>query len=225
MAALPQPGVVLYLTEDSGSHSCVAKMAGIRRYCHSRGWEAEFVFRKAFTPAELAAVLGRYRPVGCVVDGVSGPIARPPRLFRGIPLSCIGYPRGTTGDHPNFHFDAATIAKSAFLELSTNRPPCYAVVGCWCPMLWSRRRVRAVRDVVAAAGATCHVFPIRPRTVGESPDDFADRLAPWLTALPEHCAIFSVNDETAASTSAEMFSPCFDRPRTRCSACARSMLP
>ena len=196
--AAQHSGVVLYLAKDSGSHSCVAKMAGIRRYCLSRGWNAKWVYRPDFPSAELAAIIGQYRPAGCVVDGVSGPIRLPPRLFRGIPLSCIGYPRGTTGDHPNFHFDAAAIAKSAFLELSTNRPPCYAAVGCWWPMLWSRRRVGAFQGIVRAAGAECLVFPIRPRIVGESPDDFAGRLAPWLSSLPEHCAVFAVSDETAA---------------------------
>jgi len=35
--ATPHSGVVLYLAKDNGSHSCVAKMAGIQRYCLSRG--------------------------------------------------------------------------------------------------------------------------------------------------------------------------------------------
>lgn len=196
--AASRHGVVLYLAKDCGSYSCVSKMAGIRRYCLSRGWDAEWIYRPSYSAAELAAIVARHRPIGCVADGVSGPIRLPPRLFRGIPLSCIGYPRGTTGDHPNFHFDAAAIAKSAFLELSANRPPCYAAVGCWVPMLWSRRRIGAFRAVARAAAAKCRVFSAKPRPADESPDDFARRLALWLASLPMHCAVFAVSDETAA---------------------------
>ncbi len=188
---------VLYLSKDGGSPSVVAKMAGIQRYCQTHGWTARLVSRPAFTPNELAAILGQYRPVGCVVDGVATPIHLPPRLFRDIPVSFIGYKRSLVGNHPNFHFNTRAIVEAAFRELSANKPPCYAAVGRWIPSSWSKARVRAFRDVVRAAGSECRVFPIRPRSVGEPENDFVRRLAPWLSSLPEHCAMFVVSDEVA----------------------------
>ena len=188
---------VLYLSKDGGSPSVVAKMAGIRRYCQTRGWNARLVSRPAFTSAELAAILARHRPVGCVVDGVAAPIRLPPRLFRDIPVSYIGYKRNRTGNRPNFQFNTRAIAEAAFRELSGNKPPCYAAVGRWAPSPWSRNRVRSFRDVVCATGLECRVFPIRPRSVGEPEDGFVRRLAPWLSSLPEHCAVFAVSDQVA----------------------------
>jgi AraC-like DNA-binding protein len=188
---------VLYLSAIEGSPSHAAKLAGIRRYCSSRGWEAVPVFREAVSVAALPALLAKHRPVGCVVEGVGRYADLPPRLFRGIPVSYIGYPRSRAGRHPNFHFDADSIARTAFRELSSDNPVCYAVVGHPRPWVWSRRRVRAFRAVAAGAGARCLAFPAEPLSRFEPEDAFVRRLASWLTRLPEHCAVFAVSDETA----------------------------
>lgn len=186
-------GIVLYLTKDGGSPSCAAKLAGIRRYCLSRGWEAERVFRRDFTAASLSAILRRPGLAGCVVDGVGNNVNLPPRLFRGVPVSYIGYMRGRTGNLPNFHFNTAAIAEAAFRELSAGAPPCYAAVAHPRPMRWSRQRVDAFRDLALASGAECRVF----RRTDETQDGFVARLAPWLSALPVHCAVFAVSDTVA----------------------------
>jgi LacI family transcriptional regulator len=134
-----------------------------------------------------------------VVDGVGRHCDLPPRLFRGLPLSYIGYPPGTTGCAPNFHFSASAIAETALRELAVGMPPCYAAVGFPNAAVdWSRLRVRAFRAAVLAAGARCRVFPGLPHRKREEVEPFVARLAPWLARLPEHCAVFAVSDETAA---------------------------
>ncbi len=188
---------VLYLSMVDGSPSHAAKLAGIRRYCAMRGWNVEPVATEDATPEKLPEILRRNHPVGCVVDGVGRSAPLPPRLFRGIPVSYVGYLPGETGTKPNFRFDADAIAKAALRELSAGRPSCYAAVGFVNPIDWSRRRIRAFRAVVAAAGAKCRVFPARPSSADETWDGFVARLAPWLKSLPEHCAVFAVSDQVA----------------------------
>ena len=195
--ASSRPGVVLYLTKDGSSPSCTAKMSGIRRYCLSRGWDAELVFRPDFPATELFDILRRHRPVGCVVDGVANNVSLPPRLFRGIPVSYIGYMKGRTGDRPNFHFNTEAIVETAFRELSAGKPPCYAAVGHPQPLRWSRQRVRAFRDFARATGVDCFTFPLPTGSGDGSWDGFVARLAPWLAKLPEHCAVFTVSDQVA----------------------------
>ena len=188
---------VLYLSMIGKSPSHEGKLAGVRRYCSLRGWEVVPVFRNDVTPATLPDILRRHRPLGCVVEGVGRHADFPPRLFRGMPVSYIGYPRGRTGPFANFHFDAAAIAEAALRELSAGMPSCYAAIGSVPPQPWSRIRVRAFRDAVQTSGGKCFQFSAKPRNAGESADGFVERMVPWLAALPEHCAVFVVSDETA----------------------------
>lgn len=188
---------VLYLSMVDGSPSHAAKLAGIRRYCAMRGWKAEPVAPEDATPEKLPEILRRHRPVGCVVDGVARSAPLPPHLFRGIPVSYIGYLPGKTGQKPNFRFDADAIAKTALRELSAGRPTCYAAVGFVNPSDWSRRRIRAFRAAVAAIGAKCRVFHASRNTNREPWDSFVSRLTPWLASLPQHCAVFAVSDQVA----------------------------
>lgn len=189
---------VLYLNVITGNPSQSRKLAGIRRYCAARGWEAIAVERDESTPENLPALLRRHSPVGCVVDGVGRLVDLPPRLFGRVPVVYIGYNGGPVGRHPNFHFDADAIARSAFQELSAGNPPAYAAVGFPRPWLWSTRRVAAFRRVVREAGGQCFAFRPMPFSDKEGEDAFMARLAPWLAALPEHCAVFAVSDETAS---------------------------
>ncbi len=188
---------VLYLSMVGKSPSHAGKLAGVRRYCASRGWEAVPVFREDVSIEALPGILQRHRPVGCVVDGVGRRFDLSPRLFGEVPVSYIGYPRGKTAHFPNFVFDPAAIAEMALRELSSGKPPCYAAIGHPCPWSWSRGRVRFFRTAVRASGAKCLVFPAKPLNARESWDAFVERLATWLAALPEHCAVFVVSDETA----------------------------
>ncbi len=188
---------VLYLSMIAESPSHAAKLAGIRRYCAMRGWEAVPVSRDDSSPASLQELLRRHRPLGCIVDGIARHADLPPRLFRGVPVSYIGYPSNLAGNKPNFVFDHNAIAGTAFRELSSSRPPCYAVVGHPNPLLWSRRRAAAFRSAASAAGAKCFPFPVLPHFMAEAGASFEKRLAPWLAGLPDRCAVFAVSDETA----------------------------
>ena len=189
---------VLYLSVIEGSLSHEGKLAGVRRYCVSRGWEAVPVPCEKVSPKTLPGILRLHRPVGCVVDGVGRPFDLPPRLFGKVPVSYIGYRQGKTAQFPNFIFDPAAIAEMALRELSAGIPPCYAVIGHPTPFRWSLRRTRAFRDAARASGAQCLVAPAGRCAADESPDAFAARLAPWLAKLPEHCAVFAVDDYTAS---------------------------
>lgn len=195
--ALRRPRRVLYLSKDGTSPSVLHKMAGIRRYCASCGWETTLVVRPAFTSAILSDMMREFRPIGCVVDGVGNNVGLPPRLFRSVPVVYIGYMRGRTGTRPNFHFDTDAIAQTAFRELSANRPPCYAVVGFPIRLRWPSQRIAAFRGFVRAAGARCFAFPSRQTRSFGSWDEFEERLVPWLAGLPEHCAVFAVCDAAA----------------------------
>ncbi len=197
MQASKRNPCVLYLSVVEQSPSHAAKLAGIRRYCDSRGWTVLPVSREMSTVEALPGILRLHQPVGCVVDGVSRHADLKPRLFRGIPVSYISYPRAQITGHPNFFFSSALIAQAALRELSAARPPCYAAIGFPSPWPWSRGRVSDFRRAVAATGATCLAFPARPCSEKETFDDFVGRLVPWLAKLPEHCAVFAVSDETA----------------------------
>ena len=188
---------VLYLSMVGKSPSHEGKLAGVRRYCASRGWEAVPVFREDVSIEALPSILQRHCPVGCVIDGVGRRFDLSPRLFGEVPVSYIGYSRGKTAHFPNFVFDPAAIAEMALRELSSGKPPCYAAIGHPNSWPWSLGRVRAFRAAVRASGAKCLVFPAKPRIARETWDAFVERLAAWLAALPEHCAVFVVSDETA----------------------------
>ncbi len=188
---------VLYLSMIEGNPSHERKLAGIRRYCAARGWQAVPVLREEVTEASLPELLRSHRPVGCVVEGVGGHVLLPPRLFGGVPVSYIAYPWSVAGKCPNFHFDSEVIAKTAFRELSSGNPPCYAAVGMPLPWDWSRLRVRHFREAALASGAKCLSFPSRPSAVRESNEAFTERIVPWLARLPEHCAIFAASDAVA----------------------------
>ena len=188
---------LLYLSFVEFSPSHAEKLAGIRRYCSMRGWEAVPILRNDVPPASLPAILSKFRPVGCVVEGIGRYVELPPRLFGKVPVSYIGYPRRKTGDKPNFMFDYDAIADAALRELSAGKPACYAVVGSSIPLKWSLNRVRAFCAAVAATGAKCRAFPPLPQLEPEADDRFVERLVPWLARLPQHCAVYVVSDETA----------------------------
>ena len=129
---------ILYLSVIPGNGSMQRKLAGIRRYCAARGWNVVAVDRADSTPGKLPSLLNRHAPVGCVVEGIGRHADLPPHLFRGIPVSYIGYPRRITGSHPNFVFDPVAIAKAALRELSAGMPSCYAAIGFPRPWPWAR---------------------------------------------------------------------------------------
>ncbi len=63
---------------------------------------------------------------------------------------------------------------------------------------WSRLRVRWFREAAIASGAKCFTFPGKPTSARETGEAFSARLVPWLSKLPEHCAVFAACDAAAA---------------------------
>lgn len=89
-AAIRSKPTVLYLSMVGNSPSYAGKLAGIRRYCSSRGWEAVPVLREDVSVEALPGILRRHQPVGCVVEGIGRNVDLPPRLFGSIPVAYIG---------------------------------------------------------------------------------------------------------------------------------------
>lgn len=177
----------------------VPALAGVRRYAQARGWDVETIdWNEAKTgfPKSLAEPP---RPLGFIVEGSDLPPDLPFKLYGGAPvvfLNCTNAPRG-----PRFArivIDNAAVARTAFRELSASLPPACAVVGyCLGWRRWSSDRAAAFRAEAAKAGLPCHSFDfLDPRRADASGEPA--RLAIWLASLPRHCAVFAVNDETAA---------------------------
>ncbi|MBR1836217.1 MAG: substrate-binding domain-containing protein [Kiritimatiellae bacterium] len=188
---------VLYLAMIEGNPSQERKMAGIKRYCSSRGWEAEPVYRDAVSAANLKEILEARRPIGCVVEGVGNACDLKPALFGGIPIVYIGYPPDTQRSIPNFRFDAELIAKTAFAELSSGNPSCYAVVEHPIPQPWSDNPTKSFLALVGAAGKECFVFRSQPLAQNNNRAKHEAGLVRWIADLPDNCALFAVSDETA----------------------------
>lgn len=172
------------------------KLAGIGRYCATRGWDVEAVERKSFSTAALPEILRKRRPVGCVVEGINNEDIPPPRLFGKVPVSYLECPPEVAGDAPDILVDDDAIAREALRELSAGRPSCYAVVGSFRRQWWSARRVRAFRRTVATeTGHRCAAFPFSGES--ESFEEYLARLSRWTAALPANCAVFAVSDMIA----------------------------
>ena len=189
---------ILYLGGFANNASQRLKLAGMRRYCAAPGWDVVMVERPDATSENLPALLRRHRPVGCVCEGSGHVVDLPPRLFGAVPVAYMEYPPKVAGRAPDVLVDDAAIARAALHELSAGLPSGYAAVGYPRPWLWSRQRVRAFRRAVAETGRRCLVFPSVPVSKWEGEEAFEARLVPWIARLPKRCALFVVNDDTAA---------------------------
>jgi len=185
--------------EDEEKHR--RKLAGIRRFAKTRGWNVIAVPHAQSRPHSVPALLARLRPAGCIVESTRPDIALAPALFAGAPVVRLDPPEppGRSGEAAVV-CDNAAVAKAAFRELSSGLPPCYAAVPSHGMQLWSADRIDAFRDMCAAEGAVCHVFPAIRVRPGHVNDDLARRrrrLAEWIAALPTGCAVFASNDYSA----------------------------
>ena len=187
---------ILYLDTIPGERIQKMTLAGIRRYAAVRGWDVVAVPREKSRPAAIPALLAAHKPVaGCVVECSDGRKDLPPRLFGRIPVVYLhAAPSFYGGRGMRVNSDNAAIAASAFNELSAGRPEAFAVVGFRGRRTWSEERERTFLAMAQKAGKPCVVFRRRDEEVEEK----IARLVPWLAALPRKCAIFAVNDLTAA---------------------------
>ena len=187
---------ILYLDTIKGERNEETTLAGIRRYAASRGWEAETLRYGDSRPKPLRALLKRFAPVsGCIVECADGRADLPPDFFGDIPVVYLHAPPALYGDGiARICTDNEAVARAAFRELSEGRPEAFAVVGFRGRREWSDIREGTFAVLAAKAGKDCFIFPWRKETVRGR----IERLVPWLTTLPRRCAIFAVNDITAA---------------------------
>ena len=195
---------ILYV--DCSLHSGIdrRRLDGLRRYAAARKWHVETLEHKDCTPAALREALVRLRPIGCAAECWCPETAPRPPLFGRTPAVYFEPPdgprwRGAYG----IMCDNAAVGRMAFEELSSTRPPAYAVVSCVQNRRWARERIDAFRDCCRKAGTDCDVaqFPF------EREDEFeacVGRMVPWIAALPHRCAIFAVNDLFAIATAEAM---------------------
>ena len=174
------------------------KLDGIRRYARMLRCPVETCLGDEVRPANLPQILKRVHPAGCIAESWYDQRVMPPRLFGNIPVVYFDAPDG-----PGWHgaasisCDEAAVARTAFRELAAAQPPSYAVVPYFLPRHWSDKRVAAFQALCAETKAECRVFKAR---LGSKPAARAarfKRLVRWMAELPQHCAIFAVNDESA----------------------------
>ena len=187
---------ILYLDTIKGERNEETTLAGIRRYAASRGWEAETLRYGDSRPKPLRTLLKAFAPIaGCVVECADGRVDLPPDFFGDIPVVYLHAPPTLYGGGiARMCTDNEAVARAAFRELSEGRPESFAFVGFRGRREWSDIRERTFAALAAKAGKDCFIFPWRKETARGR----IERLVPWLTTLPRRCAIFAVNDLTAA---------------------------
>ena len=195
---------ILYV--DCSLHSGIdrRRLDGLRRYAASRKWRVETLEHKDCTPEALREALARLHPVGCAAECWCHETAPRPPLFGRTPVVYFEPPDGPRwrGAH-GVRCDNAAVGRMAFEELSSTRPPAYAVVSCVRDRRWARERIEAFRECCRKTGADCDVahFPF------ERADEFDEcvrRMVPWVAALPHRCAVFAVNDLFAIAAAEAM---------------------
>lgn len=174
------------------------KLDGIRRYARMLRCPVETCLGDEVRPANLPQILKRFHPAGCIAESWYDQRVMPPRLFGNIPVVYFDAPDGQ-GWHgaASISCDEVAVARTAFRELAAAQPPSYAVVPYFLPRHWSDKRVAAFQALCEEAKAECRVFKAR---LGSKPAARAarfKRLVRWMAELPQHCAIFAVNDESA----------------------------
>ena len=174
------------------------RLAGIRRCAKAQGWDVSTLPPLEATPEMVCKELSRLHPVGCIVECWLAQFDLPPKLFGAVPVVYFNPPeRREWRGAASMECDEAAVGQAAFEELAASQPPSYAVVA-RDPMRsspWARKRIEAFRACCRNAGSECLVFPERN---GEDESDRIARIGRWTAALPQHCAIFAVNDSTAA---------------------------
>jgi len=186
------PDEILYVDMWSGEPVHERKLLGMRRYAAMRGWRIVPVGDCDSRPKRLRTALASPRALGCIVECSAGHRDLPPSVFGRVPVVYLDCAERLYGGRiSKVIHDGKATTREAFLELSSNQPGAYAVVGHEAGYFWSKLRVKAFREMVRSAGSACHVFAPR------GGDSRKDALARWIARLPNRCAVFAVNDDVA----------------------------
>ena len=185
---------ILYVDMWRGECIQEMKLAGILRYAAMRGWNVTVLSEEQSRPARLARYLAETSPVGCIVECSAAHRDLPPRLFGNVPVVYLDAGTGLYGGGiSKVVHDGESAARAAFRELSSNRPESYAIVGFRLNRVWPRIREQTFMRLAKEADKKCRRFEWRD----ESAQARAERLSAWIAGLPQKCAVFAVNDETA----------------------------
>lgn len=185
----------------------------MKRYAAARKWRVEALEHKDCTASALREVLARVKPIGCAAECWCPATALPPKLFGRVPVVYFSPPDGPKWRNANrVECDQKAVAQMAFAELSSSNPSAYAAVSLW-KTPWALKRIDSFRECCRRAGASCEVSYF-PTSVGESLEDRVERMVPWASALPRHCAVFAVNDLCAAIGARAIASAGRSFPRT-----------
>lgn len=190
---------VIFLSASFKFRVCGLIRDGMCRYAAARRWDVRSMSWNEALAGALRETPGAARPLGFVVECGDNPGWLPVSIYRGLPavfVNCAATPPGRR--FARIPIDNEAIGRAAFDELSTCRPPAYAVVdfrltrGRW-PVI----RVKAFKAAVAKAGAKCLSFSFKHPMDADIARE-TGRLAEWLAHLPRRTAVFAVNDETSA---------------------------
>ena len=185
---------VLYLDMWIGERIQERKLAGIRRFARTAGWDVVPVDEVSSRPTPLRRLLDSVRPVGVIIECSAARTDLPPSLFGEVPVVYLDCQRGQYGRAVTcVVHDVTLTVRTVFRELASNRPVGYAFVGYRNRRAWSDARARAFRTLVRGAGKVCRTFAWK----AEDAEMRATRLAAWVAGLPPKTAVFAANDETA----------------------------
>lgn len=186
---------ILFLDYHPELEGSGRKLAGIRRFARTQGWETVAVPSPEARAARVRSLLARHRPVGCIVERASWDEFLPLSLFGRVPVVYLDPqdPFRRLGA-PAVVCDNAAVARMAFRELSAGRPPCLAAVPSPGLPEWNFARLSAFEAQCAKAGVECRVFDGKRN---EDPALRIERLARWLSALPRRSGVFGTNDNAA----------------------------
>ena len=209
----PAP-TILYVDFSPQSGIDRRRLDGLRRYAATRKWRVETLEHDVCSPKALREALARLRPIGCAAECWCRETALRPSFFGCVPVVYFSPP-----DRPGWRVvcgvscDEPAVARMAFEELSSTSPPSYAVVSFTPIRRWARERVDAFLECCRKANVDCGVsrFPLK------SADGFPDcvsRMVPWVSSLPQRCAIFAVNDLCAIATAEALVAAGRSFPRT-----------
>ena len=195
---------ILYV--DCSLHSGIdrRRLDGLRRYAAARKWRVETLEHGACSPAALRETLARLRPIGCAAECWPPKTALRPAAFGRVPVVYFEPPDSRGWSHVHgMSCDNAAVGRLAFEELSSTRPPAYAVVSCGRGRRWANERADSFLECCRKAGADCDIaqFPF------ERADEFeacVRHMVPWVAARPHRCAVFAVNDLYALATAKAM---------------------
>lgn len=178
------------------------KLSGVMRYAAALGWNVVPIDREKEGVGAVRKALRKRSFDGCIVEWLMNGERLPPKFFGGIPVVYLD-PAATPPWAGARHVvcDNASVARTAFHELSLSKPKAYAVVMSALVLPWAEERAAAFAAACRAAGAPCHAFGgLLASGCGKAPAAAETRkaaLAAWVAGLPAHTAVFAVNDKAS----------------------------